>query len=154
MLPLIAGVVMVADQVTKSIAVAHLGPGAHHVFGPFGFELSYNSGSAFSLFQGGSWPLFVFGVFLVVALSWMAMATTSMLVRVALSLIIGGALGNMIDRVARDHNGSVVDFITLRHWPTFNLADACITTGAILVVIALVFSKNDRTRSVSTGESA
>ena len=154
MLPLVAGAVVLTDQFTKTLAVDHLGPGAHHVFGPFGFELAYNSGSAFSLLQGGSWPLFAFGVVLVIALSWMALRATSLLLEVALSLIIGGALGNMVDRVARGHDGSVVDFITLSHWPTFNLGDACIAVGAILVIVSLLFGRDDREAPQAPGASS
>ena len=47
-----------------------------------------------------------------------------------LGLVLGGALGNLADRAFRGHHGDVVDFITLTHWPTFNVADACITVGA------------------------
>jgi signal peptidase II len=58
---------------------------------------------------------------------------------VALGLILGGALGNLSDRLFRGHHGAVIDFITLTHWPTFNVADSCITIGAIVVVVTALW---------------
>ena len=142
MLPVVAGTVVLVDQVTKTLAVGHLDEAARHLIGPFGFQLAYNTGSAFSLLQGGSWPLFVLDALLVVVLGRLALKSTSMLLRIALSLIIGGAIGNMVDRATRGHNGGVVDFITLSHWPTFNVADSCITIGAALVIITLLFDRS------------
>ncbi|HUA94033.1 MAG TPA: signal peptidase II, partial [Acidimicrobiales bacterium] len=54
---------------------------------------------------------------------------------VAVGLVLGGALGNLSDRAFRGHHGDVVDFVTLTHWPTFNVADACITVGVVLLVV-------------------
>jgi MFS family permease len=58
---------------------------------------------------------------------------------VGLGLVLGGALGNLADRLFRGHGGAVVDFITLSHWPTFNLADTAITVGVVLLVVTLLF---------------
>jgi len=55
---------------------------------------------------------------------------------VALGLLAGGAAGNLVDRLLRDHGGAVVDFIDLQWWPVFNLADAAITCGAVALVLA------------------
>ena len=140
---MIAGTVILVDQITKTLAVHHLDGTARHLVGPFGFQLGYNTGSAFSLLQGGSWPLFVLDALLALVLGWLAIKSTSMLIRVALSLIVGGAIGNMVDRATRGHGGGVVDFITLSHWPTFNVADSCITVGAILVIVAMVLDRGD-----------
>ena len=54
-------------------------------------------------------------------------------------LVLGGAVGNLSERIAGGHGGQVPDFITLEHWPTFNLADACVTVGVIVVIVALLF---------------
>jgi signal peptidase II len=51
--------------------------------------------------------------------------------------VIGGALGNLSDRVFRSHHGAVVDFIALHFWPTFNVADSCVVVGSILLVLLL-----------------
>ena len=60
---------------------------------------------------------------------------------VALGLIIGGAIGNLSDRLVGGHHGQVVDFITLSHWPTFNVADACITAGVVVLIAATVLHR-------------
>ena len=58
--------------------------------------------------------------------------------QVGLGMMLGGALGNLADRLVRGHHGQVVDFITLSHWPTFNLADAAIDIGVLVVIISLL----------------
>jgi signal peptidase II len=55
-----------------------------------------------------------------------------------IGLILGGALGNLGDRLFRDDHGAVVDFVDLHFWPTFNVADACITVGCLLLVVSLL----------------
>jgi signal peptidase II len=127
--------VVAADQVTKSVAEAHL-THAVHVLGPFGLALRYNSGSAFSLFAGDSAVLGVVGVALVLALVAAAWRARRTWVAVSLGLVIGGAVGNLADRLCRGHHGQVTDFITLSHWPTFNVADACISAGIVLLVLS------------------
>jgi signal peptidase II len=130
----VAAAVVVADQVTKSLALGHLHRPVH-VVGPVGLRLGFNTGSAFSLFSGHAPALTVVDVVLVaglVALAWWAHSAGT---AVAVGLVLGGALGNLGDRVFRGHHGGVVDFITLTHWPTFNLADACIDTGVVLFVV-------------------
>jgi signal peptidase II len=54
-------------------------------------------------------------------------------------LVLGGAVGNLSERIVGGHQGKVPDFITLTHWPTFNLADACVTVGVIVVAATLLF---------------
>jgi signal peptidase II len=135
---LTAAVVVGLDQVTKSLALADL-HGAVHVIGPFGFALRFNSGAAFSLFTGATGAIVVIAVVFVAVLGWMAWRTRTALMAVALGLILGGALGNLGDRLFRGHGGAVVDFVTLSHFPTFNVADASITFGAIGVVALMVF---------------
>ena len=126
--------VIALDQVTKSIAVAHLHRPVH-LFGPFGLNLTFNSGAAFSLFTGVTVVIVIVAVAVIALLGWIAWRTTTGGLSVALGLIMGGALGNLSDRLLRSHHGSVVDFVTLSHWPTFNVADSGITIGAILVVV-------------------
>jgi signal peptidase II len=134
----VAVVVIAIDQVTKSLALAHLSTAAQHVIGPFGFQLTYNSGSAFSLFQGTTGLLVVFDVVLIAGLCWLGMRATGLLMQIGIGLILGGALGNLADRAVRHHRGGVIDFITLSHWPTFNAADGAITIGAIVLGIGLL----------------
>jgi len=134
----VAVVVVVADQVTKSLAVTHL-HNPTHVVGPFGLRLGYNSGSAFSLFTGNPAALAVIALVLVAVIAVAALRTRRVAVAVALGLVLGGAIGNVADRLFRGHRGDVVDFITLTHWPTFNVADSAITVGVVLLGILLVF---------------
>ena len=54
---------------------------------------------------------------------------------VGLGLVLGGAVGNLADRLVRGHHGDVVDFVTLTHWPTFNVADSAITVGVVLLLV-------------------
>jgi signal peptidase II len=132
----VAAGVVVVDQVTKSAAQAHLRAPVHLV-GPFGFALGYNTGSAFSLFTGAPAVLGAVVALVAAALVWAARRAQRRSVAVALGLVLGGAIGNLADRVFRGHHGAVVDFITLSHWPTFNVADACITVGTIVLVVSL-----------------
>jgi signal peptidase II len=133
----VAAVVVAADQVTKSLAVAHLHRPVHLV-GPLGLDLGYNSGSAFSLFTGNAAALAVVAAVLVGVLGLLALRTRRLAVAAALGLVLGGAVGNLADRLVRGHHGDVVDFVTFTHWPTFNVADSAITVGVILLAVLLL----------------
>jgi len=99
--------------------------------------LQYNSGGAFSLAQG--WAPVIGGVAVVVVAALLVFVrhARSDAVAAALGLIVGGALGNLSDRVFRSHHGAVVDFIAFHFWPTFNVADSCIVIGGFLIVILM-----------------
>jgi len=124
------------DRVTKILAEASLRDGPIDLI-PGALTLRYttNSGGAFSIGQSAPW--FFVGVSAVVAVVILATAFrhTSRLVGVSLGLVLGGALGNLTDRVIRAPGlrGPVVDFIDLHVWPVFNLADSAIVVGAILL---------------------
>jgi signal peptidase II len=145
----VAGVVVIVDQVTKAIALAHVSMRPTHVVGPFGLSLTYNTGSAFSLFQGASGALVLLDVVLITVLVIIGVRSSQRGVQVGVGLMLGGALGNLADRLVRGSRG-VVDFITLSHWPTFNAADAAITIGAIVVAATLLV---DMRRTGRTEES-
>jgi signal peptidase II len=132
----VAAAVVALDQSTKSVVESHLGQPVH-LLGPLGLGLAYNSGSAFSIFPGHPVVIGVIGAIVVAVLVWCAWRTRRIWVAVALGLVLGGAIGNLADRVVRGHHGAVVDFITLSHWPTFNVADATITVGVIALAILL-----------------
>jgi signal peptidase II len=139
---------VVLDQVTKAWAVARLPDGNVDVVGSLRFNLAYNSGASFSMGDGyGRW-IALAAVAIVGLLIWQGLQATSRLAAVAIALIVGGALGNVIDRAVRDGNGgflggSVVDFIDLQWWPVFNLADAGVVSGAILLVVASLLPERD-----------
>ena len=130
--------VVAADQLTKWWAVDRLASGPIHVIGTLDLELSRNTGSAFSLFQGRGPILAVVAVVLVAALGALAWRAPTAGRAAVLGLIAGGALGNLGDRLFRGDHGAVVDFVDLHFWPTFNVADACITVGCILLVVSLL----------------
>ena len=134
--------VCIADQATKYFAVKHL-MRSEMALTPFlNLALAFNTGAAFSfLSDAGGWQnLFFVGVAIVVSIVILFMVrrlgANDTQVAVALMLVLGGAAGNVIDRV---RFGYVVDFIDVYyrswHWPTFNVADSAITIGAILLVM-------------------
>lgn len=135
----VAAIVVLLDQLTKQWALGALRDGPIHVIdGAVSLRLTYNPGGAFGILQG------VPGFFLVATLAVVVL----ILVWVRqlddprwafpLGLVLGGGLGNVFDRLFRDTGGQVVDFVDLHVWPVFNLADACISTG-VLVLLVLSF---------------
>lgn len=134
----IAVVVVVLDRVTTALAVDHLHD-ARHVWGPFGLALTFNSGFAFSLFSGRALIVTVLLCVGVLVLAWVVAQVRTLPLAVGAGLVLGGAIGNLSERIVGGHGGQVPDFVTLDYWPTFNVADACVTVGVIIVVIALLF---------------
>jgi signal peptidase II len=137
----LAGVVIVADQMTKSLVVASLSRGENiPVTGFMSLVLAYNSGAAFSFLAGEpGWQRWFFATIAVLAsafLVYMLKRGGGRLLCAGLALILGGALGNLWDRIAI---GKVVDFLLLHYggwsWPAFNVADSAITVGAALLII-------------------
>jgi signal peptidase II len=134
----IAAVVVVADRVTTALVTDHLHE-VRHVWGPFGLALTYNSGFAFSLFSGRAFFVTVLLCLGVVVLAFIVAQVRTVTLAVGSGLVLGGAIGNLSERIVGGHGGQVPDFVTLDHWPTFNLADACVTVGVIIVIVALLF---------------
>ena len=145
----VAAVIVAVDQVTKARILASLTLGqVVPVTSYFDLVLAYNRGAAFSLLaDAGGWQGFLFlaiGVAACTAIVWMLMTHPGRTrFSAALSLILGGALGNIVDRV---HYGHVIDFLEF-HWdwlrpvfpggyyPAFNVADSAISVGAVLLVL-------------------
>jgi signal peptidase II len=136
----LATLVVVADRVTTTLAEHHLHQ-AVHLWGPFGLALRFNSGLAFSLFTGRSTLVTVVLGIGVVVLGVLVARVRTMTLAIGGGLVFGGGLGNLSERIVGVHHGLVADFITLRHWPTFNVADACITIGVIVVAAYLLFGR-------------
>ena len=128
--------VFVADQVTKDLAVHDLLNGPVHLVGPFSFDLSYNTGVAFSIGTGLTVPIVLVVVSVVGIVIWTTRGLPSITGSIAVGLILGGACGNLSDRLFRGEGGAVVDFIASSFWPTFNVADASIVIGALLLAIS------------------
>lgn len=137
----VAAIVLVVDQLSKTLVLTFLAPGAPHaevVIVPGLLRLYYveNTGAAFGLFQGKN-PLLAFLAFgVVVALVvWFRELVRFWLGALALGLQLGGAVGNLIDRF---RHGFVVDFIDFSFWPTFNVADSAITIGVLMLLYVLL----------------
>ncbi|HMC43370.1 MAG TPA: signal peptidase II [Acidimicrobiales bacterium] len=125
------------DQLTKTLAERRLARGPIDLLGPIRLALTYNTGAAFGLGKGSAPVLVAGGVVVVVFVVRSARRSDSTAAVVATSLVVGGAAGNLVDRLIRHNAGAVIDFVDLRIWPVFNLADACVVCGAALLVIAL-----------------
>jgi signal peptidase II len=130
--------VIAVDQVTKSWAEERLARGPIHLIGPIAFRLQYNSGVAFSLGAGHGAIVTAVVSVAVVGLFLAALAVRRPVFALAVGLVVGGAASNLCDRLFRDHGGAVTDWIYTRYWPTFNLADASIVIGSVLIVVLLV----------------
>ena len=137
MIGAIAAIVAV-DQLTKAWAVAALSDGPVHVIGEtMELELTRNSGGAFSRFQGMTSVLAIGAIVVTFVLARVLRKTTDGVLVVALTLVLGGALGNLTDRFFRAPGflrGHVVDFVSVGWWPVFNVADSCVTIGAVLLI--------------------
>ena len=131
----VAGVVVALDQATKSLALEALADGPIDLVWTLRLNLSYNRGAAFGLGEGLAPLLVAAGVALLVVLAGFSRSLTGRLPTFALGLVLGGAAGNLVDRLVRGHDGAVVDFIDLQWWPVFNVADMAIVCGAVLLVL-------------------
>ena len=139
----LAAAIVVVDQLSKFAILRSLSFGERIAVVPGLFDLTlvYNGGAAFSFLAGASgWQRWFFtglGIAAAIFIVWLlARHGSQRLFAFALALILGGAIGNVIDRVA---HGQVVDFLLVYwqrfHWPAFNVADSAITVGAALLII-------------------
>lgn len=136
----VAAVVLAVDVVTKVLAVRMLTPGQPvPIIGEtVTWTLVRNSGAAFSMATGYTWVLTLIASAVVVGIIWMSRRLVSPWWAVGMGMILGGALGNLGDRVFRAPGrlqGHVVDFLSIGWWPVFNLADPAVVGGAILLVV-------------------
>ena len=142
----IALAALAADQLTKNIVSSNLGlDGERHVAGPLSIHHVQNSGIAFGLFASAT-PIVT--VLTAVAVVWMLFffarsGARHPVVPVALGLLIGGSASNLTDRIRLGH---VTDFIDVRYWPAFNLADAFIVLGVLILLAALLLPQRTQTR--------
>jgi signal peptidase II len=145
---LISALVILADRITKNLIIHRIRPGYTIPIIPGVFHLSHvlNTGAAFSLMENlppngvrlGLIAFSVIAALIVFGLLWRT-GRTFTLTSVALALILGGALGNLYDRIRFHH---VVDFLAVRiyhyDWPDFNVADSCIVIGACLLMLEIL----------------
>ena len=151
----LAALVVLLDQISKWLALGALHLGETRYFAPFwNWVLTFNPGAAFSfLSDAGGWQRWFFTVLSLAVSAWILALlrrhSNEFRLSLALTMVLGGALGNVIDRV---RFGAVVDFIQWHaggyYWPAFNLADSAITLGAVLLVWDQVFGKPASTGKV------
>ena len=153
----VAAVIVAADQATKALVQASLAPGERIPVIPFAdLVLVFNTGAAFSFLAGaGGWQRTFFIVVAVAAIAligWLLLRHPGeRLFCAGLALVLGGAIGNLWDRIQLGH---VVDFVLLHaggwHFPAFNVADSAITVGAALLILDGLRGK----RTAGSGEGA
>lgn len=134
--------VVVLDQVTKHTIGTSIQPGQVKTLIPGVLQLVYerNRGVAFGFLGGGGALVYVLeGVALVALIAYLARRPDRPWLWLPTGMLLGGAIGNLIDRVAL---GSVIDFIKLPHWPAFNFADMSITFGVIILVLVVELGRS------------
>lgn len=163
--PLAALAVIVLDQVTKAWVVASLSLNQQVVLIENFLRLRYihNTGAAFGLFQGGTWALSIAAVAIVVAILYSVtkMGDSNRLGVLAMGMIVGGALGNLIDRLRL---GYVVDFVeaygpriqignSVYTWPVFNIADSAVTVGVVMLLATILLGSETKTATVAVEQA-
>jgi len=144
MLVLIALVVISLDQLTKRAVQQNLALGeALLVFPPWEFVRIVhwvNTGAAFGMFQGGNAVLIglTVAITLAILIYYQTLPEDHLFQRICLALIVGGSIGNLIDRLTL---GYVVDFVAVGRFPVFNLADSCVTVSVILLLISTIIEE-------------
>lgn len=146
----VAAIVVAVDQLTKHWALNALGPSAAHPAGrdidvvwTLRFNLTFNSGMAFSSGAGFGPFVPIVAVAVIVVLLISVGRSSSRWYGIAVGLVIGGALGNIVDRLFRGRgglHGAVVDFIDLQWWPIFNVADMAVVVGGALLLLTTLRS--------------
>ena len=152
----LAAAVIVADQIVKWIVLRAFAPGEQRVLTDFlNLVLVFNKGAAFSLFaQAPGWQtplLSAFAIIAAIVVGWFILRSPDKkLFCLGLALILGGAIGNVIDRLRFGH---VVDFVDVHafgwHWPAFNVADSAISVGAVILILEGFIGREKRPEAAS-----
>ena len=141
----VAAIVLVVDQLTKTWAVNALADGPIIIIEDFvQLRLTYNTGAAFSLFARGGPVLGVIVIGVIVLIFMSLKDAGNVGEAVGFGLVLGGALGNLTDRIFRGDgliDGAVVDFIDFSFFPTFNVADSAVTIGVVVLLISTFLLK-------------
>jgi signal peptidase II len=143
---LVLVVVVALDQVVKALVTGALQRGEQRdLLGPVKLVNTRNSGVAFGQLQdGGVIVSLVIALALGALLAYFARNATRSLVWLPTGMLLGGALGNIVDRV---REGAVVDFLKLPHWPAFNVADSSITVGVVILLVVVERGERARDRA-------
>ena len=144
MIFIIVSAILVLDRLTKFLVSneLNLNSSIPLIKGIFYISLVHNRGAAFG-FLKNQLPLFIATSLIAIILIWRALKSNkySKTYTIALSLILAGALGNLVDRLLY---GYVIDFLDFRVWPVFNVADSAITIGAIILGWSILFNKEKK----------
>ena len=152
---------VVLDQLSKAWAVSRLSPEGTegiHLVGDLRLKLAFNSGMAFSQGQGKGFIIGIVACVIVGGLLWFARTVEDWPSRFAIGLVVGGAIGNVVDRIFRAGipgvprgalGGRVVDFIYTGWFPTFNIADSCVVVGGILLALLTLRAPPERDEAPS-----
>ncbi len=142
---LVSAFIVIVDQLTKYWAASSLNDGhVVHVIWTLQFSLAFNSGMAFSQGTNLGPAIGVLAMGATVGLLVVLKKSATMLSGISIGLVLGGAIGNILDRLFRDEGwlrGSVVDFIDLQWFPIFNVADMGVTIGGFLLVLGAITQK-------------
>jgi signal peptidase II len=156
LIAILAGAVLLLDQITKAWAVAALDDRTIDVIWKLQLRLVRNPGTAFSLGEGKGQLLGIVACGVVVVLVTLARQPRSVVSAVGIALLIGGAVGNIVDRIVRSPHGflegHVVDFVDFQFWPVFNVADMGVTCGIILVIFELQEAGRREARALSAND--
>jgi signal peptidase II len=138
----VAVIAIALDQVTKTWAVNALDDRDIDLFWTLRFHLVHNTGSSFSVAPGRGGLVALVAIPVVLVMMWMGRTVDTKAGAIALGLVLGGALGNIIDRLVRTGHGflggGVVDFIDPQWWPVFNVADIAISCGGVLLLLVSI----------------
>ena len=138
-----AAVVLVLDRVTKELAPGIPADGIPLIPGIIGLRYAENRGAAFSLFSGYPRLLGVLSlIILIAAFLWLRRKNLAPFPLFALSLMAGGAAGNMLDRLIRGFVPDMIETLFIS-FPVFNIADSCLTVGCVLMMASLLFRPKD-----------
>lgn len=157
LLILVAGVIVILDQITKILVRSNLGEG--EIWSPWKWLLPYarivhihNSGAAFGMLPGFGGVFTVLAVIVAIAILYYfpRVPRDEWVLRLALCLQFGGAIGNLIDRL---HQGYVTDFISVMTFAVFNIADASITIGVAILILSMWFKEQKKDPSENTRQS-
>jgi signal peptidase II len=144
----VAAHVLLTDQISKALVLRYLNP--NQSWNPipglsnlFSITQVTNTGAAFGLFQDRGMVFVIIAIVVIIAIFayYHYLPSDQVLVRISLGLLLGGALGNLLDRL---HYGYVVDFLDFKFWPVFNIADSSIVVGVIILAIFLLREQENK----------
>ncbi len=151
----IAGLLIALDQWSKALVREQIAMGSEvypiPFLAPF-FRFTYwkNTGAAFGIFQNANMPLLILSILISLVVVWLYFKSEDepLIFRISLAMMLGGAIGNMIDRI---RFGFVTDFIAVGRFPVFNIADAAVTVGVAIMLIAMLIHERKEKAKATDG---